>query len=92
MGSLLMWLQSGLVQRMTASFCKQLEYDRFEASEFAEGWLLGDSGYPVRSWLMTPIDPHYTAESRYNNAHKQTRCIIEKVFWNIKVAISNSRP
>ena len=60
-------------------------YDRFEASEFGEGWLLGGSGHPLRSWLMTPINhPHSPAERRYNAAHKTTRCVIERCFGILK--------
>ena len=60
-------------------------HDRFEASEFGEGWSLGDSGYPLRSWLMTPINhPHSPAEHTYNAAHKTTRCVIERCFRILK--------
>ena len=54
-------------------------YEQFENSTNQNAVLLGDSGYPLKSWLMTPIaDPRTPAEEKYNQAHKQTRSIIEK--------------
>nr|CAI5832608.1 unnamed protein product [Callosobruchus analis] len=50
-----------------------------------EGWrpilngvLLGDSGYPLLEWLMTPIEVNIDAASAaYNRAHKKTRRLVE---------------
>lgn len=44
-------------------------------------WLIGDSGYPLEPWLMTPINsPHLTMpEARYNRAHKSVRNVIERL-------------
>ena len=43
-------------------------------------FLLGDSGYPLRTWLLTPLEGDYvpgTPDYNYNVAHKNTRCKIE---------------
>ncbi|KAF2897725.1 hypothetical protein ILUMI_08453 [Ignelater luminosus] len=51
--------------------------------KFREGnniWLMGDSGYPLEPWLLTPIlgaQPG-TPEARYTLRHSQTRNVIER--------------
>ena len=54
---------------------------RFVDGKYGSGWLLGDSGYPLKSHLLTPLavttnDNH----RRYNNAHRRTRVLIENTF------------
>ncbi|CAH2095445.1 unnamed protein product [Euphydryas editha] len=46
-------------------------------------WLLGDSGYPQRPWLMTPI---LDAEPNniYNEKHMRARVVIENTFSRLK--------
>ncbi|KAJ1215746.1 hypothetical protein NDU88_003354 [Pleurodeles waltl] len=48
-------------------------------------WLIGDSGYPNLSWLLTPVRNARTkVEERYNEAHGRTRRIIERTFGLLK--------
>ncbi|XP_041469638.1 putative nuclease HARBI1 [Lytechinus variegatus] len=57
---------------------------RFANGEL-QGILLGDSGYRLERWLMTPVrDPHTEAERRYNRAHCRTRVVIEMVNGQLK--------
>ncbi|XP_046897990.1 putative nuclease HARBI1 [Hypomesus transpacificus] len=45
------------------------------------GWLLGDRRYPLKKWLMTPIQfPETPAEFRYNLAHGATQEIVDRTF------------
>lgn len=41
--------------------------------------VLGDSGYPLKNWLMVPfLNPRNEAERAYNRAHMTTRSTIER--------------
>ncbi|XP_067659984.1 putative nuclease HARBI1 [Haliotis asinina] len=47
--------------------------------------LLGDSGYPCRRWLLTPfINPQAGQGTRYNSAHRATRCVVERAIGQLK--------
>jgi hypothetical protein len=44
-----------------------------------DGYLLGDSGYACKTFLLTPYLRTQTRhEARYNSAHKKTRCTVER--------------
>ncbi|XP_060083823.1 putative nuclease HARBI1 [Ylistrum balloti] len=59
----------------------------FETGQIHNGYLLGDSGYGLRPWLLTPkLAPASPADRRYNVAHRATRCVIERTFgiWKMR--------
>uniref|UniRef100_A0A3B1JC13 Putative nuclease HARBI1 n=1 Tax=Astyanax mexicanus TaxID=7994 RepID=A0A3B1JC13_ASTMX len=53
---------------------------------FAGGHVLGDSGYPLRSFIHTPVlNPQTEAEERYNMAHRRTRSVVERALGILKM-------
>ena len=49
------------------------------------GHLLGDSGYPNRKYLLTPLlSPNSPQEERYNASHVKTRNTVERAFGVLK--------
>ena len=64
------WRQSGINQRIASGDIPTVN-----------GWFLGDSGYPLRPNLLTPIiSPATPSERRYNKAFLKTRKTIECAF------------
>ncbi|XP_031329103.1 putative nuclease HARBI1 [Photinus pyralis] len=54
---------------------------RFEAGEFNNNVILGDSGYTLRPYCLTPLlNPISREESLYNEAHIRTQNTIERLF------------
>ena len=53
---------------------------------FPNAVILGDSGYGLSSWLITPLlcGEHNHAEHRFNCAHRRTRCVVECAFGVLK--------
>ena len=64
----------------------------FQTSELHEvisrqmgGFLLGDSGYGIAPYMMTPYnDPNTPAERHFNKIHKANRVVIEHSFGQLK--------
>jgi len=53
----------------------------FEDGIYGNGLLLGDSAYPSKQYLVTPLlNPRTAAERHYNESHIRTRNIIERLF------------
>ncbi|XP_037555700.2 putative nuclease HARBI1 [Dermacentor silvarum] len=62
---------------------------RFQEGHIAKAGehLLGDSGYPLEPWLLTPVPGHppaHTAEGRYNTAHASMRSVVERCIGLLK--------
>ncbi|XP_045194322.2 putative nuclease HARBI1 [Mercenaria mercenaria] len=48
-------------------------------------YLLGDSGYPCKKWLLTPyLNPPAGSQTEYNKAHKRTRAKVERAIGQFK--------
>lgn len=50
-----------------------------------DNWLIGDSGYPLEPWLLTPFSqPYGRQEVKYNKLHASARNTIERAFGVLK--------
>lgn len=59
--------------------------DEHEIDPDTNQYLLGDSGYPLQPWLMTPVpNPRTDAEQNYNLIHSQTRNKVERCIGVLK--------
>ncbi|CAI6346303.1 unnamed protein product [Macrosiphum euphorbiae] len=60
-------------------------HSEFESGVFKNYLILGDSGYPVLKYLMTPLlNPNSQSEQLYNESHIRTRNTVERCFGVIK--------
>jgi hypothetical protein len=60
-------------------------WDKFEENRIPDTWLLGDSGYALRKWLLVPyLNPADAAQIRYNNAHRRARSVVERCIGVLK--------
>ena len=51
------------------------------------GWLLGDRGYALQPYLMTPLNPEKVStpgEQNYQRSHTKTRNVVERSFGLLK--------
>jgi hypothetical protein len=63
------------------------EVNRLYEDGILRGHLLGDSAYPLRPWLLTPVaDARDEAEERYNRSHRHARQYIKSTFglWKMR--------
>ncbi len=46
---------------------------------------IGDRGYPLKPWLMTPVaNPRTPQEQHYNRAHARSRTVVERAIGLLK--------
>ncbi|XP_067852020.1 putative nuclease HARBI1 [Heptranchias perlo] len=59
--------------------CQSIIPDLFQTGDRVKGRLIGDKGYPLKTWPITLVrDPTNEAQERYNQSHTTTKCVIEQ--------------
>ncbi|XP_067855250.1 putative nuclease HARBI1 [Heptranchias perlo] len=61
--------------------------DLFVPGTSLKGWLLGNKGYPLQTWLVTPLRNPTSNEQqeRHNANHMSTRCVTEQAIGMLKM-------
>ncbi|KAK4307202.1 hypothetical protein Pmani_021018 [Petrolisthes manimaculis] len=62
-------------------------WDGFEQNQIPAGcYMLGDSGYPCKRWLLTPYlrPAEREYQEAFNRAHKKTRSVVERGIGQLK--------
>ncbi len=58
----------------------------FQGDPPLDGWLLGDNGYPLKTWLITPyITPTTRRQRVFNRVFSSARSVIERTFGVLKM-------
>ena len=61
------------------------DVSQFPPAQHRQCYVLGDSAYPLRTWLMTPLDnPGTEQERRYQLSQTSTRSVVERTFGIMK--------
>ncbi|XP_067633742.1 putative nuclease HARBI1 [Eurosta solidaginis] len=61
------------------------KHNASSTSNQRESWLIGDQGYPLEPWLLTPVaNPSTTKERKFNKIHASGRNCIERGFGVVK--------
>ncbi|XP_073703963.1 GTPase IMAP family member 8-like [Garra rufa] len=84
---------SSLAIQHQASSSLALQHQVAEEGGFGDSWLLRDSGYSLRPYLITPVQhPATIAEERLNQAHGRTRSTVKRAIrlWKQFLCISKS--
>ena len=83
--------RNGRDQCMTPEFRKNSSlYEKYREKllpRLPNGVVLGDSGCPLLPWLLVPITEYpvmTAAERHYNEAHKSTHAIVERIIGILK--------
>ncbi|XP_050706134.1 uncharacterized protein LOC126991405 [Eriocheir sinensis] len=64
---------------------------QFVEGQYGDSLLLGDSGYPLEPFLMTPVSqPTTDAHRAYNRSHSRTRVVVEQTFAVVVQLLSHS--
>ncbi|XP_049302023.1 putative nuclease HARBI1 [Bactrocera dorsalis] len=60
--------------------------ERFQHNRNENSWLLGDSGYPLEPWCITPYRnaSEGASEAMFNEIHSKARCIVERTIGILK--------
>ncbi|XP_017490621.1 PREDICTED: putative nuclease HARBI1 [Rhagoletis zephyria] len=62
------------------SKCKEF-LERQYSRDANTSWLIGDSGYPLQPWLMTPFrNPETTGQTNFNFCHIRARNCMERLY------------
>ena len=71
----------------SAIFNSSLLQIHLESGGGRDGWLLGDRGYALTPYMMTPFHPDKvvtSGEKKYQKSHTKTRNVIERCFGVLK--------